>query len=159
RTAKAIEVLFHSRLEDHYSELAYHYSRSGNTNKAIEYLRLAGEQAVQRSADVEAISHLTAALELLKTLPDTPERVEQELMLQIALGSPLQATKGFAAPEVERVYARARELCQQRGESPQLFSVLLGLCAFYVVRGELQTAHELGKQLLSLAQSQPDLTL
>ena len=93
---------------------------------------------------MEAISHLTKGLELLKTLPDTPERAQQELTLQITLGVPLMATKGFAAPEVERVYTRARELCQQVGETPQLFPVLWGLWAFYLVRAELQTARELG---------------
>ena len=97
RTAQAMEEVYRHRLDDHYSELAYHYSRSGNTQKAIDYLQLAGQQAVQRSANTEAISHLTAAIELLKTLPDTPERAQQELTLQIALGVPLQATKGFTA--------------------------------------------------------------
>ena len=65
---------------------------------------------------------------------------------------PLMATKGFAAPEVEQAYTRARELCQQVGETPQLFPVLFGLWAFYLGRGELQTARELAEQLLSLAQ-------
>ena len=96
----------------------------------MEYLHLAGQQAVQRSANAEAIDHLTAALELLKTLPDTPERAQQELTLQIALGVPLMATKGYAAPEVEQAYTRARELCQQVGETPQLFPVLFGLWVF-----------------------------
>ena len=137
RTAQAIEALFHSRLEDHYSELAHHYSRSGNTQKAVEYLQLAGQQAVQRSANAEAISHLTTALELLKTLPDTPERTQQELTLQIALGAPLMATKGYAAPEVEHAYTRARELCQQVGETPQLFPVLWGLWVFYLRAGRV----------------------
>ncbi|HEV8717266.1 MAG TPA: hypothetical protein VGX03_31160, partial [Candidatus Binatia bacterium] len=73
-TAQAIESLYTGRLEEHYSELAHHYSRSGNTEKAIEYLHLAGQQAVQRSANAEAITHLTTALELLTTLPDTRER-------------------------------------------------------------------------------------
>ena len=86
-----------------------------------------GREPVERSANVEAISHLTKGLELLKTLPDTPERAQQELTLQIALGVPLMATKGYAAPEVEQAYARARELCQQVGETPQLFPVLWGL--------------------------------
>ena len=93
----------------------------------MDYLQLAGQQAVQRSANAEAISHLTTALELLKTLPDTPERAQQELTLQIALGVPLMATKGYAAPEVGKAYTRARELCQQVGETPQLFPVLWGL--------------------------------
>ena len=108
---------------------------------------------------MEAIGHLTKGLELLKTLPDTPERTQQELTLQIALGAPLIATKGYAAPEVERAYTRARELCQQVGETPQLFPVLWGLWKFYLVRAELQTARELGEQLLSLAQSVQDPAL
>ena len=127
RTAQAIEALYSATLDEHYSELAHHYSRSGNTEKAVEYLQLAGQQAVQRSANAEAITHLTTALELLKTLPDTPERAQQELTLQLTLGAPLMATKGFAAPEVEAAYTRARELCQQVGETPQLFPVLFGL--------------------------------
>src|ERR1043166_8685491 len=79
QTAQAIEHLYKDKTEEHYSELAHHYTRSGNTEKAIEYLHLAGQQAVQRSAHAEAINHLTTALELLQTLPDTPERAQQEL--------------------------------------------------------------------------------
>jgi class 3 adenylate cyclase/predicted ATPase len=156
QTAKAIEDLYGSSLEDHYGELAHHYSRSGNAKKAVKYLHLAGEQATRRSANAEAINHLTAALELLRTLPDTPERVQHELRLQLALGAPLQATKGFAAPEVERVYTRARELCRQIGETPQLFSVLFGLWASYTARAQHKTARELGEQWLALAQRRPD---
>jgi predicted ATPase len=96
---------------------------------------------------------------LLKALPDTPERAQQELMLQITLGSPLIATKSWADPEVERVYARALELCQQIGETLQLFLVLAGLYRFYMVRGEYKTAHDLAAQLLQLAQSVQDPTL
>jgi predicted ATPase/class 3 adenylate cyclase len=156
RTAQAIELLFHSQLGDQYGDLAHHYSRSDNTAKAVEYLQLAGQQAVQRSANAEAISHFTAALELLKSQPDTSERAQQELTLQIALGVPLLLTRGHAAAEVETTYTRALELCRQVGETPQLFSVLLGLRRFYFVRGQSQTVHELGEQLLTLAQSVQD---
>jgi predicted ATPase len=92
-------------------------------------------------------------LGLLKTLPDTVERREQELLLQIGLGPALMATKGFAAPEVEHVFTRARELCQEVGHTPQLFLVLQGLSGFYALRAKLQTVHELVEQRLSLAQS------
>jgi len=109
RTAQAIETLFHSRLEDHYGDLAHHYSRSGNTPKAITYLHLAGQQAVQRSAYAEAITHWTTALELLEALSDTPERAKQELTLRIALGPALAVTQGLSAAEVIRTYTRARE--------------------------------------------------
>jgi predicted ATPase len=152
RAAQAIEEIHRSGLEDHYSQLAHHYSCSGNAEKAVEYLQLSGQQAMQRSAHAEAIAHFTKGLEILKTLPDIPQRAQQELRLQIALGTPLQAIKGPAASEVEQVYMRACELCQQIGETPQLFSVLQGLWLLYHVRAELQTARELGERLLSIAQ-------
>ena len=95
-----------------------HFERGRDYRKAVQYLQHAGENASQRSAHQEAITLLTKGLELLKTLPDTPERAQQELTLQMALGASLQATKGFAAPEVGKTYARARELCQQVGETP-----------------------------------------
>ena len=111
---------------------------------------------MRRSANPEAIAHLTAALELLKTLPDTPDRTQQELSLQISLGAPLMASKGFAAPEVERAYTRARELCEQLGETPQLFPVLYALSLLHYVRAEYKTARELGEQYLAVAQSIQD---
>jgi predicted ATPase len=156
RTAQAIEALYSANLDEHYSELAHHYSRSGNTEKAIEYLQLAGQQAVQRSAHVEAITHLTAALELLTTLPDARERAQQELTLQLALGAPLIATKGYGAPEVEKAYSRARELCRHGAETSALFPVLLGLWVIHFVRAELRLAHELGEQLLRQAHGVQD---
>jgi len=114
---------------------------------------------VRRSANIEAISHFTAALELLGTLPETAERTQRELTLQVALGVPLLATKGFAAPEIRRTYARARTLCQQIGETPELFSALRGLWEFYHVGGELQTAHTLAEQLFNIAHRAQDSSL
>ncbi len=159
RTAQAIEGLFHSRLEDHYGDLAYHYSRSGNTPKAVEYLHVAGQQAVQRSANAEAITHLTTALELLRTLPDTPERVQHELGLHLTLGPVLMNIRGMAAPEVGALYTRARELCQQVGETSQLYPVLCGLWRVSLLRAELPLARELGEQLLGLAHKVRDPVL
>jgi len=159
RTAQAIETLYHSRLEDHYGELAHHYSRSGNTQKAVDYLHRAGQQAVQRSAYPEAATHFTVALEFLQTLADTPERAQQELTLQVALAAPLMITKGFAAPEVGAVSTRALELCRQVGETPQLFPALRGAQRFYLFRAELRTARELAERLILLAQRAQDSAL
>ncbi len=139
--------------------LARHYTEAGLSAQAIPYWQRAGERASQRAAYVEAISHLTTGLALLQTLPDTPERTQQELDLQITLGPILMNTKGYGAPEVGKAYTRARELCQQIGETPQLFSVLYGLFAFYCGQMEHKTAHELGEQLLHLAQRLQDLDL
>jgi predicted ATPase len=105
---------------------------------------------------VEAISHLTKGLELLKTLPDTPERRRQELDVQMTMGPALTAIKGMAAPDVEAIYQRARVLCQQVGETPQLVVVLYNLGTFYNSRGQYQAAWELGEQALRLAQRVQD---
>src|SRR5712692_1976132 len=136
--------------------LAHHYTEAGLNAQAIPYWQQAGQKAVERSANAEAISHLTKGLELLKTLPDTPERAQHELTLQLTLGAPLMATKGYAASEVESIYVRARTLCQQLEDTPQLFSALRGLWVFYHLRAESQTAHELAEQLLHLAQRLQD---
>uniref|UniRef100_UPI003F492FF7 adenylate/guanylate cyclase domain-containing protein n=1 Tax=Cupriavidus yeoncheonensis TaxID=1462994 RepID=UPI003F492FF7 len=159
RTAQAIESLFSAQIEEHCSELAYHFSRSGNTPKAVEYLRRAGRQAVQRSADAEAVTHLSLALTLLAALPDGPERAEQELALQITLGPALMVTRGFAAQEVGATYSRALALCQQLGETTQRFTALMGLRTFYTVRAELRTARELAEQLLGQAEQAQDPAL
>lgn len=150
---QVLEERFPETKETQPELLAHHYTEAGLVAQAIPYWQQAGQRATQRSANIEAIGHLTKGLELLQTLPDSPERIQQELALQIALGTPLLATKGFAAPDVGNVYTRALELCRQIGETPQLFPVLAGLRAFYTVRGESQTARELGEQLLRLAQS------
>ena len=157
--AQVLEAQFAETKETQPELLAHHYTEAGFIPQAIPYWQHAGQKAIERSANVEAVGHLSRGLELLKTLPDTPEHVRQELALQIALGAPLIATRGYAAPEVEHTYARARELCRQVGETPQLFPVLRGLWVFNEVRAEHQAARELGEQLLTLAQSLQDTAL
>jgi predicted ATPase len=157
--AHVLEERFSETTESQPELLAPHYTEAGLMAQALPYWQSAGQRASQRSAYTEAVSHLTKGLELLKTLPDTPERIQQELTLQLTLGTALQATQGYATPEVGRVYARARELCGQVGETPQLFSALWGVKVFYIVRSELQTARELGEQLLRLAKTVQDPVL
>jgi len=156
RTAQAIEALFHHRLKDYSSELARHYSLSGNEPKAVEYLQYSGQQALQRSAYQEAIRQLAAALALLRRLPDNPERDHREIALQLAIGPALIAARGFAAPEVEEAYSRALALCGQIGETTQLFPTLVGLRSYFSLRAEHAKAYKLGKRLLSLAEKAQD---
>ena len=136
--------------------LAHHYTEAGLAQHAIPYWQQAGQRATQSSAYVEAISHLSRGLALLTTLPDTPERAQHELRLQTTLGPALIATRGQGASEVRQAYARARELCQQVGETPHLFPVLFGLAAFYIFRAEYHTARELAQQFLTLAERAQD---
>ena len=159
RTGQAVETLYRTNLEEHYSELAHHYTRSGNTNKAIQYLGLAGEQALQRLANGEAIRHVTLGLNLLKELPASPENRQRELQLSLTLGPAFMATKGYASREVEQAYARALELSDQLDDPFQQFAVLRGLCAFYMVgKGQL-TGQTIAQQMLDLAEHVQDPAL
>jgi class 3 adenylate cyclase/predicted ATPase len=157
--APVLEAQFPDTTETQPELVAHHYTEANLIAQALPYWQRAGQSATQRSANVEAIAHLSKGLELLKTLPDTPERARQELTLQIALGAPLMATKGFGAPEVGRAYARARELCQLTGDTAHLFPILRGLWEFYQLRAEHQTARELAEQLFVLARRQSDPAL
>jgi predicted ATPase len=110
--------------------------------------------AAARSANLEAIAYLSHGFELVATLPETPERLDEELRLQIAIGGPLIATKGYAVPEVERTYSRASALCDQLDRSAELFPVLRGLWHCFFARGELTRAHDLAERLVGLAEEE-----
>ncbi|HEY5867593.1 MAG TPA: hypothetical protein VI542_18895, partial [Candidatus Tectomicrobia bacterium] len=133
----------------------------GNISKAVDYLQRAGQQAVERSAYAEAMSHLTTASDLLTTLPESHARSQQELIVQMTLGVALHVIKGAGAPEMEGLYTHARELCERVGEPLQLFRVLWRLWPVYSARGEPQKMRVLGDHLLNLAQRlhDPDLLL
>ena len=135
-------------------QLARHFRVAGLKTKAVFYLSQAGNRAMRLSANEEAVAHFAEAVTLLKTCPETVERTEQELDLQTSLGPALIAIKGYAAPEVEKAYIRARELCLQVGKTSQIYPVLVGLWLHYFVRAELPKALELGQQLLDLAPSE-----
>ncbi|HSF31851.1 MAG TPA: adenylate/guanylate cyclase domain-containing protein [Candidatus Tectomicrobia bacterium] len=159
QVAQVLETRFPALAETQPELVAQHYTAAGCAEQAIVYWQRAGQQASERSAYLEAISHLTTAIELLTSLPETPEHTQQALTLYIVLGAALQVTKGHTAPEVEHAYTRARELCRQVGDTPQLVPVLFGLWRFYLVRPQLYTARELGETLLRLAQQAHDPAL
>ena len=132
--------------------LADQFARGRDARRAIRYLRLAADVATNRGAAREAVEHLTAALALLTAQPDTTDRAEDEIALQIALGGPLMALKGRGAAEVERAYMQALALCERVGDPSRLFAVLWGLFLFRRSRGEIDVAHGLGERLLALAE-------
>ena len=152
RIAQVLEAQFPEVAERQPEFLAHHCTEAGLNAQAIGYWQQAGQLALERSAHIEAISHFTQGLALLKRLPDSAERVQQELTLQLAIGSPLLMLKGHTAPEVAYAYTRAYELAQQLGETPQRFSVLAGLWRFYLSQASLHAAQELAEQCFSLAQ-------
>jgi len=153
RTAQAIESLFADRLDAHVNQLAHHYANSANIASAVKYLTLAGQQASQRSAYLEAITNLKQGLDLLKAIPETPDRDRQELALQTALGPSLMEAKGDASPETEAAYHRGAELSEKLGETSGHFWSQEGLFLSYMVGGQLQTAQGIATHLLDLAKA------
>ncbi len=161
KIADTLRELYSDVAETQPEILAHHYASADLREVAIPYLKAAAEKSMRRSANPEAIAHLTKAQELLNTLPEGPDRLQQELALQLAIGTPLIATKGFASPEVGTVYARAREICTLAGEAPQLFPVRWGLWVFYTARAEHRTAQQLAEQCRDMghAAEDPDLLM
>jgi class 3 adenylate cyclase/predicted ATPase len=156
RIAQVLEAQFSETAEAQPELVAHHYTEAGLTEKAVHYWHRAGQQAIERSAHVEAITHLRQGLELLKMLPETAEHTQREIDMHIALGASLLATKGPGASEVEQTYLRAQHLCEHLEDPYRLFPILRGLWNYYYGRAKYQTALTLGKRLLTLAQQVQD---
>jgi class 3 adenylate cyclase len=145
RIAQVLAERFPETAETQPELLAHHYTAAGLREQAMPYWQQAGQRALQRSANLEAVSHATRGLEVLSTLPETRERAQQELALQIMLGVALGATKGPAAPETAHTYARACALARQVGSPPELFPALYGFWYAHMARGQLPRARELAE--------------
>jgi predicted ATPase len=159
RIAEVLEAQFPDTTETQPELLAHHYTEAGLTEQAIGYWQQAGQRASDRSSYQEAIGHLTTGLSLLRTLPETLERHQQELPLQTALGAASLMTRGHAAPEMETAYTQARILCQQLGDTQDVFPVLHGLWRVYVARPNYPLARQLGEELLRLAEQRQETPL
>jgi predicted ATPase/class 3 adenylate cyclase len=161
RIVGVIETLHQDRITEQIERLAHHALRGNLWEKAVEYFHQAGKKAATRSATQEAIAYFEQALEVIKHLPEGKQTTEKAVNIRIDLGPALIAAAGFAAPEVEENYRRARELCEQLGDTPKLFPILWGLARAHDVRGQLNVGRELGEQLLQIAQQsqEPGLIL
>ena len=156
QTATVLAQQFPETMDLHPELLAHHYTEAGLAAQAIPYWQQAAQRATQQFANVEALSHLTAGLAAVSTLADSPDRVQQELLLQVACIPPLFATKSWAAPELETTYTRALTLCDQLGDTPLIFPVLVGLAALLGIRGDMEAARKMGEQTLQRAQQTQD---
>jgi class 3 adenylate cyclase/predicted ATPase len=156
RIAQVVEARFPELCEAQPELVAQHYTEAGLSAQAIPYWQQAGQRALQRSANLEAVSHVTRGLEVLSPLPETRERAQQELALQIMLGAALGAITGQWAPETERTYARACALARQVGSPPELFPALWGFWYAHMAQGQMPRARELAEEFLELAPQQQD---
>jgi class 3 adenylate cyclase len=152
RTAAALETLYASSVEEHLADLAHHYARSANLDKAVEYLARAGRQSLNRSAYAEAQAQLEQGVEWIKKLPPSPERDAHELELVGTLVQVLRITRGFSAPEMRAAAERGRDLAEKAGKLDQLVTQLIGIYQSAVSAGDYSKVGLLADRILDLAQ-------
>ena len=159
RIAEAIEAIYGVRLTEQFERLAHHYTEAGLAEQAIGYWQRAGQRAIERSANAEAIGLLERGLRLIETFPDSPDRMRKEIVFRVALGVPLMTKEGVTSSGAEENYLRARTLCEEVGDNAQLFPVLWGLWMGLQTRCQLRSACEIADQLLTVGRAEDDSTL
>lgn len=155
---RAVEI-FRERASEIAAELAMHFEQSRDWPRALQYLIEAARTAAHRSAHHEAADLARRGLEVLKSLPATSDRARQEITLRMILSVSLIAIQGFAAAEIDKIYALGKELSWLNDPSPQLFNMLVLLVLFYKFSGEMRSAQEIAEQLLQIAETLGDSAL
>jgi DNA-binding winged helix-turn-helix (wHTH) protein len=154
-----LEAAYGERASEIAAELAVHFEQARDAERAMVFFQRAGEADRHRGAHLGAQEHFQRALALLADLPSSPERDTREVILQIALGAELMATRGWGSPDVAVCYASARDLCQRVETTPHLFPALWGLWLFCLFRGPLNAACDVADRLLNLAHQSGDPAL
>lgn len=156
RTARIMESEYPEVAQTRPALLAWHFGEAGEADKAISLWTQAARQSLQAFANFEAISQARNGLEIVAGLADSSQRIGQEIPLQSMLGMGLLATRGYGAPEVHEAFTRALQLCEQAGDAPQLFQVVVGLWMYYLISANHQRALELSQTLLRTAEASAD---
>jgi predicted ATPase len=154
--AAILEHDFPERAENQPEVLAFHYQEAGNHQLAIRCWFESGQRALAHSANVEAIANFRKALRLLNALPETPERIKQEIDIQLALGIPLIAVQGYASAETREAFSRARTLCMRLGNIPEYFQALFGLWGHSWMVGKNDEALRMADEFLSRSRALSD---
>ena len=147
RVGAAMERLYADDLEAHAAKLAYHFEQASCiekslSGKAITYLLQAGRQAMRQFANQEAVTYYQRGLDILRNQPETIQNLRQEVELQLALAVPIMIIKGYASSETKRVFTRAHDICQMLGETPDLFTSLVGIARYYGITGDHRDGNE-----------------
>jgi len=151
RIAEIIETRFPDQAAREPEVLARHFAEAKQSERAIPYWIKAGRHSAERSANLEAIRHLSRALKALRLLPESAERDRQELIAQTAIGTPLMSVHGYAAPETGAAYCRAHLLTQRLGDRGGLYATLSGQFSYHFVRGDQAVMRQLKHDATNIA--------
>jgi predicted ATPase len=157
--AAILERDFPELAENQPEVLAFHYQEAGNQQEAIRCWFKSGQRALTHSGNVEAIANFRKALRLVSTLPETPERIKQEIDIQLALGIPLIAVQGYASAETREAFSRAGALCLRLGDIPEYFQALFGSWGHCWMCGKNDEALLMAEEFLSRSKSLSDPVL
>ena len=156
RISDALEQNFPHTIETRPELFAHHLEQAGLILRAVEYLRKAGQRAIQHSAQTEAVGHLNNALALLRQLPADTAHAHMALELEVMLGQALTASRGYAAPETKATLLRAKMLIDDRTDPWKTFSVLYGIWAGHYVGGEATKQRRAAIEFLAEAERHND---
>lgn len=156
RIAAALEKLYPNLGRSQPELMAKHYALSGQAAKAVVHWNLAAERSLQQSANLEALHHASEGLRSVSELDEDPQRDELLLSLYIHLSSAISGTRGDAVPEVEEIHQKAAAVLERSGNASLAFSLSREMHAFYLIRGPLDRALELGRRTLELAEEIDD---
>jgi predicted ATPase/predicted Ser/Thr protein kinase len=157
--ARALLVFYGEKSSSVASELAHLFSIAREFAQATDYFFIAAKDATEVFAFEEAAALARRGLEMLRMTPEAPQRAQLEMGLHLILGSALSLSKGHSLPDAGKSMTRARELCQQMGEPPQLFTVIFALWSYYIVGAKLEDARQMAEQLLRMAERAQDPAL
>jgi DNA-binding winged helix-turn-helix (wHTH) protein/predicted ATPase len=149
------EEVFGERAAEIAVELAMHFERGRDYQRAAYYLKQGANNAIRRFAYQEAVDLARRGIALINHLPHTREVLSEALCLHLTLGVPLIAIEGYASPNVGEVYMKARQFYDQLGDSPDVSEVLWGLWTFHTLSGELETARDIAREFLHLSERLP----
>jgi class 3 adenylate cyclase/predicted ATPase len=150
KTANALEEMYAPQLDDHLPELAYHFSHSASAEKAFDYLVRAGEQARANSAYNEAVQNFSAAMEMLKLLPENASRDALEVRVIVMFGHTLATLRGYLDPELLRLTERLQELSDRITDPDALYLAIYARWNVEFSRGNPRGAEEMARRLIAM---------
>jgi DNA-binding SARP family transcriptional activator len=155
RVASALERRNARDLEPVSGQIAAHYEQAAAVEPAIAWYERAAQAAQQRHAYDEAVRSLSCALDLLRALPDTPERASREMAMLAALPASLGLAEGFSSRRLAGVHRRAEELAEALGVelAPQL---LRSRAIASLSQSDFVEAHRAGEQLRARGERDAD---
>jgi predicted ATPase/DNA-binding response OmpR family regulator/class 3 adenylate cyclase len=156
RIADTLENSFPYMIEAQPELLAHHLAQAGSIERAIDYLRKAGQRSIERSANAEAVGHLTGALELLLSLPNSPKGKQTRLDLQVMMAQAMIASHGYAAPSTRRILLQAKELVDESTPLSQKFAILFGIWVCHHLAGEIAKQRDVAREFLAAAERTDD---